>query len=66
MLYYRLTDAASSKSTILSTVTKPVVQSHELSHDPMGPKDLGNIETGPFQPKLQVRKYLTFFNSLNI
>jgi len=43
-----------------------VVQSHELSHDPMGPKDLGSIETGPFQPKLQVRKYFTFCIHLNI
>jgi len=26
----------------------------------MGPKDLGIIETGLFQPKLQVSKYFTF------
>lgn len=43
-----------------------MVQSHELSHNPMSPKDLGNIETGPFEPKHQVRKYFTFRIYLNI
>jgi hypothetical protein len=43
-----------------------VVQSRELSFDPMGTNDLGNIETGPFQSKLQVRKYFSFFINFNI
>ncbi|KAF0763464.1 zinc finger MYM-type protein 1-like [Aphis craccivora] len=53
-------DAPSLNSIIFSTVTKPLVQSHELSHDPLGLKDLGNIETGPIQPKLQLFSVLRY------